>query len=190
MISVSVLIPTLPNRADHLKLTLAGFTGNPVSKEILTITGHTWGEGLNQLAKKAQGEYWLCCCDDTVPAYGWFWNAKIMLDGGVFYPASAYFHPDGTPLHPMDEYLHGTPTGWCRSFLLTRELYEECGPFMDATWYTDIEYSERISHTGREIVACKGFDFTHLGSERDWLTPEVQAEEERLSIEARAARSW
>jgi GT2 family glycosyltransferase len=92
-----------------------------------------------------------------------------MLDEGVE-PASRYFTRDGDPVHPVDVMPHGERVGWCRSFLLTRELYERVGPFIDATWYSDWDYSERLVAAGVPILACDGFSFTHLDGPREWLT--------------------
>jgi GT2 family glycosyltransferase len=181
---LSVLIPTTGRRPELLERCLEAYTDRhgvppgiaPVVPEVAVIDGYTWGEGLNQLAKRASGDYWLCICDDTLPWPGWFEAAKAKVDAG-FTPASRYFQPTGEPLHPSDMIPDGEIVPWCRSFLLTPEIYDEVGPFIDTTWYADTDYSERLRASGREIVGCDGFCFTHLNGERDWLTAEEQARE-------------
>lgn len=150
--------------------------------EVLTIRGFSWGEGLNRLAKKATGKYWSCCCDDTIPLDGWFEAGRARLDEGAE-PASRYFTMEGTPVHPIDEAPDGLAIGWCRSFLLTPALYAQIGPFIDATWYSDWDYSERLVAAGWPIVATDGFSFMHLDGKRGWLTPEEDARQ-KLEYEA------
>ena len=185
MIELSVLIPTVGGRERMLQQVTDMVYGQfPFgSVEVRTIEGHSWGEGLNRLIAAAKGRYLSCCCDDTVPQQGWFDAGRAMLDRGVE-PASRYFTVDGDPLHPVDEMPHGEQVGWCRSFLLTREMFETVGPFIDATWYADWDYSERLVAAGWPIRACDGFAFTHLDGSREWLT---SAEDARQRAEYQAS---
>jgi hypothetical protein len=185
---VSVLIPTLPERAAMLAQVVEGFEADTVEVEVLTCEGRSWGGGVNELAGGARGGYWLTCCDDTVPLPGWFRNARVMLDGGAM-PASRYLDLEGRGLKPeIDEAPHGTPLPWSRSFLWTPGLYERLGPMLDLTWWTDIEYSERIVDAGIPIRACEGFSFTHLAGERTWLTDEEHDRQRETYEQARAAK--
>jgi GT2 family glycosyltransferase len=146
--------------------------------QILPAFGFSWGEGLNQMMPFAEGAYISCCCDDTVPVPGWFDAGRAMLDSGSM-PASRYWNGDGSPVHPVDEMPHGEPLGWCRSFLLTPKIYEAVGPFINATWYADWDYSERLIAAGIPIHACDGFSFIHLDGSREWLTPEEDSRQRR-----------
>lgn len=177
MTELSVLIPTTGRRPEMLHTVRSAIESQLPAAEILTVEGFSWGEGLNLLAMVAKGTYLSCCCDDTVPVAGWFDAARAMLDEG-YEPCSQYLNVDGSPLRPgTDDQPHGTPLPWARSFLLTQEMFREVGPFIDATWYTDIDYSERLLKAGYEIRACTGFSFTHLNGDRDWQSPEVDAQE-------------
>lgn len=181
---LSVLIPTTGRRPELLARVRealdAQFSRENV--EVLEVVGYTWGEGLNRLAEVAQGDYWACLCDDTVPLPGWFHAGRTTLDSGCM-PASSYVTVTGDPLRPgWDDAPHGTRLDWCRSFLLTPALYGEVGPFIDATWWADIDYSERLVKHGWPILACDGYRFTHLDGERDWNTPE-ENERQRLAYE-------
>lgn len=179
---LSVLIPTVGGRDPMLSRVMTAIHTQLPDAEILTERGVSWGTGLNKMAGYATGDYWSCCCDDTVPQEGWFKAGRAMLDGGAM-PASRYFDSDGEPVHPIDLMPHGEPVGWCRSFLLTPTIYERVGPFIDATWYADWDYSERLVAAGIPIVACDGFAFTHLDGDRDWLTPAEDARQ-RAEYEA------
>ena len=181
---VSILIPTIPGRERELQEVTEAFTDQGYGQDILTTCGvYTWGEGINQLAKRAKGRYWLFACDDTVPERGWFASAQPMVDLGLC-PASRYFHPGGEPLHPWDEQPGGSKLDWTRSFLVTPERYSELGPMIDATWYSDFYYSERHNAHGYQVTACDGFNFTHLHTERDWLNDEVDRREREVYANA------
>lgn len=177
---VSVLIPTVGDRPELLARVSQRFreTLHDVGCELLTVEGHTWGTGLNVLAEQARGAYWLCACDDIEPLDPmWFSAARVMVDADLT-PATRYFNVAGEPLRPgTDDAPHGTPIAWCRSFLLTPAIFREVGPFIDATWWADINYSERLHSASRPVTACDGFSFTHLNGPRDWLTDEAHARE-------------
>lgn len=177
MTELSVFIPTVGNRPKMLaRVKEAVYLEHP-DAQIFVVENVSWGKGLNLCAKLATGSYWSCYCDDTVPLPGWFEAGRAMLDAGAM-PASRYLNADGSPLKPgWDDAPHGARVDWCRSFLLTSELYAQVGSFIDATWMCDIDYSERINRAGWEILACDGFAFTHLDGPRDWQTPEVDAYE-------------
>jgi GT2 family glycosyltransferase len=185
---VSVLIPYLPDRLGLLDAVESKFheTLADVDHELVTVTGGSWGDGLNRLASIARGAYWLCACDDIAPDHGWFEAARVMVDEGLT-PATRYYDVAGQPLRAgVDDAPHGTPIAWCRSFLLTPAIFTEIGPFIDATWWADIDYSERLTESGRPVTACDGFTFTHLDGPRDWLTDE-EHERQRVLYEQRPA---
>jgi len=186
---LSVLIPTTGRRPKLLAQVFEALHETVPDAQVLVLEGVTWGEGLNRLAERATGAYWSCCCDDTVPLPGWFEAGRTMLDEG-YEPCSRYLNPDGSPLRPgTDDMAHGSPVAWARSFLLTPAIFAQVGPFLDATWYADIEYSERLHAAGWHILACDGFSFTHLDGERDWQTPEENAREQALYDASREARA-
>ena len=188
MTVLSVLIPTVGGREDMLHQVKTACEQTVPGCEVLIVYGFSWGEGLNQLATVAKGDYWSCCCDDTVPLPGWFEAGRALVDEGLT-PASRYLNVDGSPLkHGWDDAPHRKVLDWCRSFLLTPAIYADVGPFIDATWYTDIDYSERLRKSGREIVACDGYAFTHLGGERTWLTTEVCRREEEAYWDSHRAQ--
>ena len=171
---ISVLIPTIPGReAELFQVTAAYKDQHGDDVEVLTILGYSWGTGCNLLAAEAKGDYLLCATDDTVPWEGWFEAGRPLVDEG-YCPASRYLHPDGTPLHTRDERPHMADVDWTRSWLITPQVFREIGPMIDATWWADIDYSERMIAAGYPIVGCDGFAWTHLPTERDWLTPDEE----------------
>lgn len=187
MTELSILIPTTGRRAEMLRVVECTYAAQHSKAEILTVEGFTWGSGLNELAKKAKGDYWLCATDDTLPHVGWFDAGRGFVD---FHkqPASRYFDQAGTPLHGRDSAPHGLAVEWCRSFLLTPAIYAAVGPFIDATWYADVDYSERLEAAGWPITACDGYAWTHLDGERDWQTEEESARELECYLESHRVR--
>ncbi len=170
MTELSVLIPTVGDRPKLLAQVLDALHTQVPDAEVLVLEGCSWGEGLNRLAARASGEYLLTCCDDTVPQPGFFAAARLATDRGVM-AAQRYFKADGTPQNPdFDLAAAGTPLPWSRGYLLTQELYQRIGPFLDLSWYVDFDYSERLLTAGVPIVATDGYNFTHLDGPREWLT--------------------
>lgn len=186
--SLSILIPTT-GRRDHLLIEcVKAYADEHPDAQLIITDRYSWGEGCNQLAAEATGDHWLLACDDIVPVAGWYDAALEMLETGVV-PMSHYWTPEGEPLNPKyDGLAHGTPVDWTRTFFLTPGLYREIGPLLDATWYTDLDYSERLIAAGWPIQACDGFSFLHLHGERDWATEAELAVQFERWQEARAAR--
>lgn len=157
--------------------------------QILTISGLSWGAGLNALAPQAIGDYWLTCCDDTIPWPGWFEAARSIVDGGK-QPAVRYFEQNGEPNNSeFDLAEHGALLTWSRCYLLTPQIFETVGPFIDASWWVDNDYSERLIAAGFEIVACDGFCFTHLNGDHDWASSEEVARSRKAYEESSQRRA-
>jgi pimeloyl-ACP methyl ester carboxylesterase len=182
-VSVSVLIPTTGRRAAMLAQVAAAFAREPAVCEVLTIVGHSWGEGLNRLAARATGDLLLTCCDDTVPCDGWYPPAKDMLDMGLL-PVPRYLTTTGAPVHEYDAAEHWEELDWARCYLLPRRVFEEVGPFLDLSWFVDMDYSARLIAAGYRLTACDRFAFTHLYGERDWLTAEEMERQRNVYMEA------
>lgn len=180
---MSVLIGTLGTRTDELGQVLDAFAADSEAGgyeiEVILECGRSWGANLNAAAEVAKGDYWFLGCDDVAPWLGWFAAARELLDEGLT-PCSRYFHPDGKPLHPVDLTSHREPVPWCRSFLIKRKQAPIVFPMLDATWYADIRASEQLRAAGYELVACDGYCFTHLGTERDWLTRDEEDRQRTL----------
>jgi GT2 family glycosyltransferase len=195
MIRVAVCIPSVPERDAICTQTMTAFLaqsgeGLDLRVSVRAIRGHTWGGGCNALAQEllagdAQPDYLLFGCDDAVPRPG------ALAAALRFYrdlPAEGYtwgtqplpgcrFYQDGAPLDPSyDARPHGVETPWCRLFLLPPAVYTSVGPLLDLTWYTDIDYCQRLNEAGHRILMCDGFSFDHLNPPRSWA---VNGEVER-----------
>lgn len=180
---LSVLIPTLAGREGVLGETVGGYRATAPGCKILTVEGRSWGAGLNELTAMTDSEWLLFAPDDALPHPGWLEAAMGFWSRGWF-PAARYLDLEGEPCHGQDGLADGEPVTWTRLFLLRRELFERLGPMIDATWWADIEYSERIVDAGFSCHSCGGFVFTHLDGDRSWLT-EAEETRQRLVYEAR-----
>ena len=178
MVSLSVLIPTTGRRPEILSRVSALWRESAAAEgytvEILTTCLYTWGGGVNHLGPFAKGDYVALVPDDVLPCPGLFGTAAEAIDEGVI-PVGRYFHENGEPLHEHIDLLQdGDPGPWSRCFILPADTFREIGAMLDATWFADIEYSERLSAAGWRFEARAGYYFEHLDSERDWLTDEEQ----------------
>ena len=182
MTDVAVCIPTVPERADMCERTIAAYLaqsdGDELFVEVGTISGHTWGGGCNELAGHTifASDYLLFGCDDAVPHPGAVAAAvRFHVETGDL--PGCRFLEAGVPLDPSyDARPHGQETPWCRLFLLPPAVYQQVGPLLDLTWYTDIHYCQRLNEHGYRIRMCDGFTFDHLDPPRTWA---VNGEVER-----------
>lgn len=177
MTDLTVMIGTCGTRPEMLAQVEEAFERENPDAEVIVCEGVSWGAAMNEMAEVASGRYLLTACDDTLPRPGWFGAARAMVDQGV-QPACRFYELDGsiTPTWPgLDGCAHGTPVPWTRLMLLTPEILDRVGPLIDASWYVDIDYANRMRAAGIEILACDGYEFTHLDGARDWKTPEEDA---------------
>ncbi len=185
--TVSVLIPTVAGREQVLEETTAGYQETAPGCEILITTGRSWGAGLNELAELATNELLLFAPDDALPGPGWLEAGVEMLERGVI-PIARYLNRDGSPLGEQDGAAHGAPFAWTRLFLIPREIFRELGPMIDATWWADVEYSERIVDSGRPMQICGPFAFTHLDGDRSLWLDDVEMERQKTLYDGVRAR--
>lgn len=181
MTDVAVCIPTIAGREDVCATTIHAYLGqsrDDLFIEVGTIKGKTWGEGCNALMGRPllPSDYFLLGCDDAVPHLGAV-QAAVDFHKQTGDLPGCRFLQDGEPMDPSyDARPHGEETPWCRLFLLTQSIYNAVGPLLDLTWYTDIDYCQRLNEAGYRIRMCDGFTFDHLDPPRTWA---VDGEVER-----------
>ena len=178
VVDLSVLIPTTGRRPEILSRVARRWEwcarDEGYTVEILTTNLYSWGEGCNYLMTRAKGEHVALVPDDVFPCEKLYTRAKYALADRVM-PLGRYFHENGQPLNEAIDHLDDSkPYPWSRCFLLPFDTAKLLGPMIDATWYADIQYSERLIDAGWKIEARRDYWFTHLEAPRDWLTPEEE----------------
>lgn len=151
--------------------------------------GFTWGGGCNWLFDHyASGfDYVLFGCDDAVPRPGCV-EAAVRYHFTTGHIPGCRFYQDGEPMDTSyDARPHGEETPWTRLFLLTSAIYRRVGPLLDLTWYTDIDYCQRLNEHGYMISMCDGFEFDHLDPPRTWAENGEVERQHRVYREACAA---
>lgn len=182
---LSVLIPTLTERAEQLARTAHAYRETAPGCEILATDVHQsvfrgWGAGCNQLATVAKGDVLLFASDDALPRPGWLEAGLEALERGVM--PRARLLEDGKPGNPnFDDAVDWTPLDFSPFIFLPRDVFLEVGPVKDSTWYVDVEYCARLRAHGWPTVARKGFDFDHLRFARRWYRVEDEHRYQRAA---------
>ena len=174
MTLVRVQVPFLPERRDLLERTCAAFHDQEgVDVEVITLTGMSWGRAHNSMLASVHDDvvdYVLLGSDDAVPRPG---AVRAAVDFHVEtgdLPGCRFLEND-LPLDPSyDAKPHGEETNWCRLFCAPPSVYREIGRFLDLTWYTDIDYCQRLREHAYRIRMVDGFTFDHLDAPRTWAS--------------------
>ncbi len=180
MIRVRVQIPYLPERGELLEqVTGAYLEQEGVRVDVAAISGVSWGEGQNRLLAECPPgvDYVLTGNDDCVPHPGCLAAAVAFAHVHVLsLPACRMVDGDGEPLDASyDARPHGGETPWARMFFLRPTVFRSFGPMLDLSWYTDIDYCQRLRDGGHVLRMVDGFTFTHLDPPRTWATPDEVA---------------
>jgi len=183
---VSVLIGTVDGREKYLEQTIAAYhdlTPQHVELEVrVSNEGLTLGAAWNRLAADTVSPIVLLGPDDMAPHPGW-WQAGVQSLVRRRVPQPLCFRVSGEPVHAVHDTLgQGAQSTWARFFLLWRPWLKRVGPFLDASWFIDLDYSDRLTAAGHPVAVESGFRFTHLDAPRDWLTPEVHQAEEQMYL--------
>jgi hypothetical protein len=151
--------------------------------QVMSIKGKSLGVawnasvGLVGFTGEEAWDYIMFTADDQVPWDYTLDPAISWLHRHPYDVAGFRLHQHGLPLDPSyDTLAHGETTPWARGWLMRPPVYAHVGPFLDLSWYLDIEYSQRLTEAGYSIRMLEGFGGDHLDAPRTWLTT---AERER-----------
>lgn len=115
---VTVVIPTVDGREDHLQTCLAGIANQPYDTEIIILRnrptcGQAWMEG----SILSCGDYLWFAADDVYPEAGFFAGMIEAVDAG-YCPAAVVYESDGilqsAGIEGMDCYRPESVTDWMR----------------------------------------------------------------------------
>lgn len=161
--SISVIIPTISGREDHLAECLAAYKStSPPDTEYIVIKdepscGHAWQKGAHQ----SVGRYVHFTADDLIPHQGWWEDAKAIInEGGV--PAAHVLNRRGelsvcdSPLGAMGH--HRNPLV---PFLSQPQL-DAGGWLLPLHYGSDDWVAYRAVQLGMPIIAVDSYRFTHM----------------------------
>jgi hypothetical protein len=174
---VLVCIGTLEGREryyDEVATAWRDCSWSRLSVQVATVRGSSLGMAWNacvRLTEKYPWDYIMFTADDQAP-WDYTLDAAISwLDKHPYDVAGFRLHQYGLPLDPnYDALAHGETTPWARGWLMRPHIYAQVGPFLDLSWYLDIEYSQRLAGAGYSIRMLRGFGGDHLDAPRTWLT--------------------
>lgn len=174
---LSIVVPTVAGREDHLERALRTYREHSRSKvELIVIHDEpTCGRAWNVGAEKATGDYLHLGADDVEPHDGWDAYAIEAVEKGAV-PSAVYYNPDGalcwangpTSELPPDwtpgvDHMRGDGSWYAGSYapFFSAEQHERIGPTIDGHYGTDDFLSFRAVKLGYPIVVRTGFAFTH-----------------------------
>lgn len=177
MEAVAVCIGTLTGREEYLEQVVEAWEAQDDCVVFVgVLKDKPLGTSWNMLAESAFMAEWLIfAADDQEPWPGALDSALTYLHANPGCVAGFRLHQNGEPLDAgYDAKLHGEQTSWARCWLLHRTIYRQVGPFLELSWYLDIDYSQRLTEAGFPIRMVDGFGGDHLDAPRDWLNPTEQ----------------
>lgn len=172
MSTVSVVVPTIPGREDLLERTRSALkaTSGAHGVQIIVVRNRpTLGQGWNDGAAAADGEFLMLAADDIEPAEGWI-DAAIAATWDDVWPSPRILNVDGS-LHScgtmgggmlMPECSSGTPCGASPFPFMARDVWAEVGPALEVSYYGDDYLSWRARCVGLRVEVVRGYCLTHL----------------------------
>lgn len=162
---ISIVVPTIKGREDHLERCLAAYNERTVDDfEIIVIrdrpvVGIAWNDG----AAEARGDYLHFTADDLEPHEAWDVGAREAVDRG-FVPSPAVYEPDRTC--SFCGVWGGDYPDWayCEESnipFMSMQAWEIIGPVLPVHYYSDNWISWHAQQHGYRHVVRRGYAFTH-----------------------------
>lgn len=173
---ISVVIPTVAGREEHLERCLTAYAENTVGEgvELLVQRDHaTCGLAWNAGVAEARGEFLHLTADDLEPRPGWNVPAQETVERGKL-PAPVVLRRRLIEGYPVD--VPETSGGhWGRSladreitlgtcvvpFCLLRDWRANVGPSLETHYFTDNWFTDQCRRAGLEFVVRQGYAFVH-----------------------------
>lgn len=162
---ISVVIPTIRGREEHLERCMAAYQATTSEKfELIVELDHpACGPGWNAGAERAKGGIIHFSADDLEPHPGWDVPAMEALHLGVL-PAPRLVNQhgrlDSCGLHGV-EMEDWAPVPMSVVPFMAREQWQAIGPSLPIHYFTDNWISWRGARAGWPTVVRRGFAFTH-----------------------------
>lgn len=165
---ITVVIPTVTGREEHLARCIASYEASAATTEILVFrnlpgVAYGWQRG----AETAKGQYIHLTCDDIEARPGWDEAAMEYADKG-WQPAPRLFNTDGRPWNGAPpEYdprnvAHGERVPLGSLPFMRWDMWPQVTPLPPGMHYfADNWVTWRLDLAGVETRMCHGYDFTH-----------------------------
>jgi len=163
---ISVIIPTVPGREDHLRRCVGAYTALIADYDVELIIeydhptcGMAWQAGW----EKSTGDFIHLTNDDIEPKPGWHAPAIEAVERG-FLPAPLVFDPSGAPRSwPVVGQIgeDWAPVHMSALPFASHAQMEKIAPLFTAHYYTDDFFSTRGIMAGWPCVLRTGYAFTH-----------------------------
>lgn len=166
---ISIVVPTIRGREEHLERCLAAYEANTSEKfELIIEHDHpACGPGWNAGAERATGDIIHFTADDLEPHEGWDVAALEALARGAL-PAPRLVNQhgllDSCGLHGV-EMEDWAPVPMSVVPFMTRDQWQAIGPVLPIHYFTDNWISWRAARAGWPTVVRRGFAFTHWWAE-------------------------
>lgn len=164
---ISIIIPTVTGREDHLERCILAYTRlaeDAYTPEVIIEHNHpTCGLAWQAGWEKSTGDYIHLTDDDIEPRLGWHQPALNAVNRG-YLPAPLVFDPSGTPRSwPVVGQIgeDWEPVHMSALPFASREQMEKIAPLFTAHYYTDDFFSTRGIMAGYPCVLRTGYVFTH-----------------------------
>ena len=165
--SISVIIPTVTGREDHLARCVASYqagAGTGYDLELVIEHDHpSCGLGWQAGVERASGDFIHLTCDDIEAKPGWSVPAVEAVQKG-FCPAPQVVDQRGYPQScPVVGQLapDWTPVAMTSLPFFSRDQAAKILPLFTAHYYTDNWVGWRAEKAGWPVVLRSGFAFTH-----------------------------
>lgn len=160
---ISIIIPTIDGREDHLERCLQAYEKNTFNKyEIIVIRNRkTCGIAWNDGAKQSNGDYVHLSADDLEPMKNWDIPAIEAADS-MMLPHPQVFRVNGM----LDDRYGPQTIDWQEVSMstipfMTNDMWNRIGPSLDIHYYTDDWISWKAKMAGYKCVVRKGYRFIH-----------------------------
>jgi hypothetical protein len=163
---LTVVIPTIAARAHWLERCVASYRATSPSVELIVIPndGRGVGEGWQEGADQASGEY-LHLSNDDIEAHPGWWQAAVKTVKQQALPAPLILNTDGTVQSCGGSWERmepdGQPTEFARVPFLSKAQWAKVGPMIPLHYATDNWVSHRGRLAGIGTVVCHGYLLTH-----------------------------
>lgn len=178
---ISIILPTLPERAATLERALDAFREHTVGEyEVIRVMGKpSAGEAWNEGVQQANGDYFLFGCDDMIPHPDWDVPAVEAVDAGKI-PAPVLYGPAGD-MQTCGGYWGRWLDDWeitasiCIVPFCSRDQWQgetgvrpPIGPMLNVHYFSDNCFTDRCKEAGLDVVVRRGYAFTHMWEAGGW----------------------